>query len=255
MRLARCFFLDDIELEKGSKKSPYGNLEKNYSYILVTKTEEGYKYELQVKDDTYSIPLTEVKDLDKNDMKKSTEVTNSELKPAAVYTRYSIGDVVSFAGSEWYVIENSAAGNDYVTLMSAGIRTVSSFGDTSSYGSSAVKNILEEYANSTLGSDNLKEINGYKIRLITKDELQQNLGYSTSLRASWYEYSQENTPQWVYSYSAANMGYWTMSADGDRTDSLLCVAADGKLSSCSISSSPREVRPVINLLKSSINTN
>ena len=244
------FSLKNIELEKGSNKSPYGDFIDASSYIKVIKNNVNgqYEYKVQARDvGGYCIELTDINALTKDSVVKCDN--------SVTYETYSIGDEITFAGSNWYVIKNSSSDEDYVTLMSASVRTISSFGDSSSYDSSAVKNILEGYANSTLGSDNLREINGYKIRLITMDELQQNLGYSTSMTASWYEYSQENTPLWVYSYSASNMGYWTMTVDPENTDAMLCVVSNGRLEYCSINSGPREIRPVINLLKSSINTN
>ena len=127
------------------------------------------------------------------------------------------------------------------------------------YEGSKVKEFLETSYIATLGETNLKEVDGYKIRIIKVEELQNNLGYSTELKGSNYDYSPENTPIWVYkNFSDSNnatRGYWTMTP-GILTDSVSTVTG--------LSISPSSIfinygvdgnyrlRPVINLLKSSI---
>ena len=112
------------------------------------------------------------------------------------------------------------------------------------YEGSKVKEMLESQYITTLGSENLKEVDGYKIRLITLEELQENLGYSQELTGTWYEYSQENTPTWVY-----NVGYWTMTSDSDSNVRTMYI--DGRIGIYGVVGTTN-VRPVINLLKSSI---
>ena len=57
-------------------------------------------------------------------------------------------------------------------------------GGHTDYAGSKVKKMLEETYLPTINSSNLKEVDGYKIRLITKDELQENFGYSTVLQCN-----------------------------------------------------------------------
>ena len=238
------------------------------------------------------------------------------------YNSYSIGDQISFAGSNWYVIKNSSVEEDYVTLMKEkaltseevgeyatnntricldymvennidGCTTIGetitlpygtmsyywsdtchereTYGYTDSdlsgcaghndYEGSKVRELLETKYIYTLGSQNLKEVDGYKIRLITKDELQNNLGYATELTLSWYDYNYENTPNWVYeNYGEINTpeyqnniyGYWTMTPYSVGSSETWSVGISRYLYHNTVDTDSRSVRPVINLLKSSI---
>ena len=129
-----------------------------------------------------------------------------DLRQVQVYKTYSIGDTVEFAGSNWRTIKNSTAEEDYVTLMKERVLTNAELGnyaygtgfDTMSYywdgnchpaaygyssrdhtgcsghndyAGSQVKEMLETRYLPTIGAENLKELDGHKIRLITVDEL------------------------------------------------------------------------------------
>ena len=201
---------------------------------------------------------------------------------------YVIGDKITFAGSNWYVIKNSSTDEDYVTLMKEQVLTSSELGkyydveyggmayywsDTchqeGSYGytetdnsecdgyndyeKSKVKEMLELQYLSTLGSEYLKEVDGYKIRLITWDELLGNLGYSMDITSGGVApLTNENVPSWVYEnmgWLGVGRAYWTMSPTIYSTS----VYSVGRKSvSGQAIGYPLSVRPVINLLKSSI---
>ena len=201
---------------------------------------------------------------------------------------YTIGDKVTFAGSDWYVIEDSPSNQDYVTVLKENVLTASeiwtdynyknssgvaqsrmayywsstchatgTYGNDGPYSSqdtsgcrdhniyeeSKIKEYLEEVYLSLIDSDNtkLKEINNYKIRLITVNEL-DTLGCNSSDGTCVNsQYS-----SWLYSVS-----YWTMTPysttyawnvfnNGTLTRRLICgTYVIG-------------VRPVINLYKSAI---
>ena len=228
------------------------------------------------------------------------------------YDTYAVGDVVNFAGSNWYVISNSSSEEDYVTLMKEKVLTSSALGDYAynytcsesdassgmsgckttgqvishdtmqyywddachpsgyygytegdssgceghnDYEGSKVKEYLEGTYINTLGETNLKEVDGYKIRLITVEELQNNLAYATELTKSFYEYNSESTPNWVYEnfYDETSVsGYWTMVPDIDSPLTVWSIRVSGILTPCSLTDGASSVRPVINLLKSSI---
>ena len=215
---------------------------------------------------------------------------------------YVIGDQITFAGSNWYVIKNSSGEEDYVTLMKEQVLTHDELGenyaitssdgtkydtmayywsDTCHYGGytygadtydvydtsgcdghndyegSKVKEYLEGTYINTLGETNLKEVDGYKVRLITKEELQTNLGYATEMTVSYYEYSATNTPSWVYQSYGENQnnvyGYWTMTPHPEYSSNVWYVHSAGGLSSYLVNDGSDDgVRPVINLLKSNI---
>ena len=229
-------------------------------------------------------------------------VHDSEGNATATYPTYSIGDVVTFAGSNWYVIKNSTSEEDYVTLLKEKVLTnaelgeyavndkydtmayywsdtchgVGTYGYTdyddsgfnghNDYEGSKVKEYLEGTYINTLGSENLKEVKGYKVRVITLEELQKNLGYSTEITASWYNYDQDMSPTWVYQNFGETLnslgalsGYWTMDKYNEITDLVAYVDSDGRVGSSSVLGSSNlngklcgGVRPVINLLKSKV---
>ena len=223
---------------------------------------------------------------------------------------YVIGDTVEFAGSNWYVIKNSKEDDDYVTLLKETIldytdltknyaittqrKTMGYYwsntchdnytygtdsynnSDTSGcaghndYEGSKVKEFLEGTYINTLGETNLKEIDGYKIRLITIEELKQNMGLTDAYSLGKKDQggfsaneANKNVPQWIYLNYGGELrnvqGYWTMSSCSDNsrvkaiyfwdeqyTGNIYYLVSDYSIYSAS------GVRPVINLLKSAI---
>ena len=206
-----------------------------------------------------------------------------DLGQVVVYEAYSIGDTVQFAGSNWKVIKASTAEEDYVTLMKETVLTNSELGsyaynstsdtmeytwtdnchnnnhgyssssyscnNTNGYATSKVKEMLETRYLPTIGESNLKEVDGYKIRLITVDELTSNLGCtssscSSSPYASWVHQNFGDQSKNVYAY-------WTMTPYPDGSSRLWYVNLYGPVGSDYVYNN-RGVRPVINLLKSNI---
>ena len=211
------------------------------------------------------------------------------------YDAYEIGDIVSFAGSNWYVIEDSPSTNDYVVLLKETILTGTEIGGnyvwrgntsnkymayywnstchyTSIYGNdvydsyddsgcsghndfagSKVKEVVYNYMMIYLDVHVLKEVDGYKIRLITLDELQNNLGLSTTTADGYYTIDSLKTPSWVYQ-SFGNQGYWTMSPKEENIKEIWVVNSNAIVNLRPIIyADPRGgVRPVINLYKSAI---
>ena len=259
-------------------------------------SKNGDKKNLTVKIE-YDSNVTSQPVLDDNDIIIEMNY-QQDLGQVPSYEAYSIGDTVEFAGSNWYVIKNSTAEEDYVTLMKERILTHSELGEyaignvydtmayywddnchpksygysssTSSgcaghnnYEGSKVKELLEGSYINTLGVNNLKEVDSYKIRLITLDELQQNLGVSTTIIDSWYDVSMENTPTWVYQNFGENptnswwYGYWTMTSSANHPSSAWDVRQSGRVDDTYGQNYNNiildgGVRPVINLLKSAI---
>ena len=125
------------------------------------------------------------------------------------------------------------------------------------YNKSKVKEMLETRYLPTLGEVNLKEIDGYKIRLISLAELESNLGY-TKRGTYQYNSSLENTPIWVYQNFGETLyginTYWTMTPHPNYSNYVWYVNKAGWISSYGVNYPEMyySVRPVINLLKSSI---
>ena len=78
------------------------------------------------------------------------------------------------------------------------------YGRTIDYSSSTVKQVVDAWGNTAVASgDNATA------RLITYDELMDNLGYNKATGdASHWRVNPEYTPTWVYN---STYGYWTMS--------------------------------------------
>ena len=133
-------------------------------------------------------------------------------------------------------------------------------GCNTNYKSSDIKYVVDAWGNDTLKLSDLKTDDlGYKVRLITYDELYNNLGYSKATWwYSWYVADPEYTPNWVYS---DKYEYWTMSTSNDSTDSVWIIYKNGGWEDIYVFGRRRTtvenffgaVRPVINLYKSAIN--
>ena len=210
-----------------------------------------------------------------------------DLGQVVVYEAYSIGDTVEFAGSNWRLIKNSTTEEDYVTLMKETVLTNAELGDyafnssynameftwtdschnsnhgyanniwncdnANIYSESKIKEMLETRYLPIVGADHLKEIDGYMIRLITVEELISNLG-CTSISCTSSTYA-----SWVYqnfgNQSKSAYGYWTMTPHPDSSSSALHISSMGEIDQNNVNDNYYDyygVRPVINLLKSSI---
>ena len=248
-----------------------------------TIEKNGNKKYLTVKIE-YDSNVTSQPALDDNDITIQMDY-QQDLGQVPAYEAYSIGDTVEFAGSNWYVIEDSTLEEDYVTLMKETVLTHTELGTyeithtcterdlnySQQYGCTAVGNTvttdtmgynwtetchndnygyttydssncsnIEEYSSSkikeflegtyinTLGADNLKKVDGYKIRLITLEELQSNLGVAQNLTASWYNTSSSDSLKWVYQNFGEGQnevyGYWTMTPCSYSSGSVLYVS-------------------------------
>ena len=219
-----------------------------------------------------------------------------EGNATTTYQAYSRGDMVIFAGSNWYVINNSSSEEDYVTLMKEKVLTHDELGENyaitrdgteydrmsyywsdtchykgyygytdtitsgceghNDYEGSKVKEYLEGTYITTLGADNLKEVDGYKVRLITTEELNANLGWVNLNTTAKTDNENANVPLWVYQNFGENQngvyGYWTMTPHPDYSSGVCYVDRVGVVYHLSIDYNNNSVRPVINLLKSSI---
>ena len=88
-------------------------------------------------------------------------------------------------------------------------------------------------------------------RLITFEELTNNLGFElqqVNPSTQGYKYT-ENTPSWAYN---SNYNYWTMSPYNDSALHVWHVDFGGKVGSNYVYNYDSVVRPVITLLKSSL---
>ena len=181
-----------------------------------------------------------------------------ETVPTPSYTAYNIGDHVSYNNVTYYVIEDSDTTNDTVKLLKENPLTKREmeiseddsdgyveFGSLTDYSTSTVKQYVD------LWKDNAVKNGDTAIaRLITFDELMDNLGYDKATYEMvygnpTYRVNPEYTPSWVY-ISEDYHAYWTMSI---YELDIWLVGDYGDLASGPRNDS-RLVRPVLELNKS-----
>ena len=203
--------------------------------------------------------------IENSDENKDT-VTLLKAEPLTVdeVNTYGVGHVnmyVTYNTSSSYYQkaynQNGYGGMAYYSSTTCGYPTAGSSsgytttGCTTDYAQSEVKYVVDGWAADKFQPSDLKEDStGYSARLLTVDELQDNLGYEYFNNGSLDEYRlTSDTPSWIYN---SNYWYWTMSPKGDSTSSVMDVYSSGQAASSSVDSNNDVVRPVINLRKSVI---
>ena len=124
-------------------------------------------------------------------------------------------------------------------------------GCTTSYASSEIKYVVDNWASAKFAQGDLKTVGGYEVRLISLDDM-PNLGYEWGKNCDtcgnvWKKTA--STPTWAY-YSGSS--YWTMSQFNGSGSGVWDVDNDGTLSYYRVFNYRGVVRPVINLYKSKI---
>ena len=161
------------------------------------------------------------------------------------YTYDSVGTAYNF---------NGYGGMAYYSSPTCGYVNSSWVNDgcTTNYDESEIKKVVEAWKDAKLTENELKEVNEYKARLITYEDLYNNLDYEVYINGTTIlRRPSESTPSWVYN---SNYWYWTMSPYNDSAYRVWNVYGNGNLDHDNVSNSygGGVVRPVINLLKSAI---
>ena len=181
------------------------------------------------------------------------------------YTAYTVGNQVTYNNINYYVIKDSGAKESTVTLLKAeplsasdiatysdgtGVNTNGNgeiaYGRTSDYSTSYVKTTVDAWKTA-------KAPMATEARLITLDELTDNLGYEQGMiNPSTQGYvPTSSTPSWVYN---SNYWYWTMSQYQDSASTVWNLDRDGSLRNhLGVSNLDGVVRPVITISKSVLN--
>ena len=189
--------------------------------------------------------------------------TYGKEESGPTYTAYSVGDHVSYNGVTYYVIEDSDEANDTVKLLKdepltyaemnalnlTGIIISESngyglvqYGSSTDYSTSTVKQVVYAWKTTAVASGDTATA-----RLITYDELMNNLGYEVDPSVATQRIpNANNTPSWVYN---SNYEYWTMSRYED-SQNFWYISMYGGLGSEYPSSKSFGVRPVLELSKS-----
>lgn len=182
--------------------------------------------------------------------------------------KYSVGDEITFNNEKWNVIKESTENDDYVVVLKSAVLNElngkpfyecpaeddnginCNMKMSNDYKDSVSKKYFEETYINQLGKQNLKKVNNYFVRLITIEEL-RDLGCDTNNKC-------DKAPSWLLSNSIS----WTMSYASDTPTmdaskaNVYAFGYDNYFESSDIQilgvGSTMNVRPVINLLKSSI---
>ena len=193
--------------------------------------------------------------------------TYGKEETGPTYTAYSVGDQVTYNNINYYVIKDSSASEDSVTLLKAeplsysDVQTYSQGTGTQTYDSNGYGGM--QYHSSSIayeGSYIKTTVHAWKTaqapaaseaRLIQYDEV-TNLGYEWGVYNVSIEgyVPSESTPNWVYN---SNYWYWTMSQYQDSSSLVWSVDSDGSLDASDfVNNNYGVVRPVIVLPKSAL---
>ena len=191
-----------------------------------------------------------------NSDENSDSVTMLKAEPLSVdeVNTYGAGHVNRYASASVGTAtnQNGYGGMAYYSSETCGYNGTGwdYSGCTIDYAQSEVKYVIDSWTADKFKASDLKEdATGYSARLITFDDLTNNLGYTREDGATHMNYNSENTPSWVYN---SNYWYWTMSQYGDSASDVWDVNSSGYVSYDSVTLNSGVVRPVVTLLKSSL---
>ena len=185
------------------------------------------------------------------------------------YTAYTIGNQVTYNNINYYVIKDSGAKESAVTLLKAeplsyeDVQTFSKGTGAQTYDNNGYGGMQYHSESSVYSTSYVKTtVDAWKAakapaateaRLITYEELLNNLGYENNFTCTggcYYSGSLENVPNWVYN---SNYYYWTMSPNNDSAGGVWGVNGDGSLSFHDVATYYTDiVRPVITISKSAL---
>ena len=194
----------------------------------------------------------------KNSKKTDSTVTLLKAEPLTVdeVNTYGIGHINRYTTTSIGTAYNAHGygGMAYYSSETCGYNGTSwdYSGCTTDYAQSEVKYVVDAWAVDKFQSSDLtRDTTGYSARLITYDELFNNLGYhAASEGPSWLNLNPEYTPSWVYNN---NYKYWTMSPYEDSTSYVWRVYFGGNLNIYNnVCDDGAVVRPVVNIAKSAI---
>ena len=181
------------------------------------------------------------------------------------YEAYSIGDEVTYNEIQYYVIADSAASEESVTLIKAEpltyeeVQTYSNGTGADTYNNNGIGGMQYHSSSSDYSTSYIKTaVDAWKAakaplaseaRLITYEELIDNLGYDPTISSAGNPTVNENVPSFVYNSSYM---YWTMTQHPNGASDVWGVGSDGSLYYDSVNNCDGAVRPVITILKSAL---
>ena len=194
--------------------------------------------------------------------------TYGKEEAGPTYTAYSVGDEVTYNNINYYVIKDSSASEESVTLLKAeplsysDVQTYSqgtgaATYDRNGYGGMQYRSSSSAYEGSYVKTtvDAWKTANApaaSEARLVTIDDLTADLGceYYEEGTSTGYRKT-ESTPSWVYN---SNYWYWTSTQYNDSSSNVWIVHYIGGLSYKDVNGGYGFVRPVITISKSNLSS-
>ncbi len=185
---------------------------------------------------------------------KESSVTALKETPLTVdeVTTYGAGHINRYTTSSQGVAYNSNGYGGMTYYSSDTCKSGTETGCTSDYDDSDIKFAVDAWANDKLTqSDLVGDKLGYKVRLLTYEELTTSLGYEPAAKdVTSINLNNENTPSWVYNSSYF---YWTMSPYQDEASRVWGIDNFGYVHAFRIWFIYRGVvRPVVTFSKSAL---
>lgn len=248
----------------------------NYYYFIMDGRHAGFKSKSMGDSDLF--------------YKAVRPVINLKKSVLGSINTYNVGDIVTYKNEEYYIIQDSSSDMEYVTVLKKNplnqyqiyLYTNNNVGASpyyisdvcinrniygldietldynnelgkciSDFKQSYIKGILDNWADDKFNLDELATIDGYKVRLITTEEMFMNLGYDANNIITLGSSSLKvvpTVPEWMYNINS----YWTMSEYQDVGNSVYYIEKNGNAYLTNILFSFKGVRPVINLKKNAI---
>ena len=117
---------------------------------------------------------------------------------------YGVGHVNNYASSSYRGSAYDNGGNgdlQFYSSATCGYNENNNWVETgckNDYASSEIKYVVDGWAAAKLNASDLKEVNGYKARLLSYDDLTDNLGYEKASSGTIQPSTNNETPSWVY---------------------------------------------------------
>ena len=230
---------------------------KGERYYVIEKSDDSKDYIVLLK--MWPLSKTEIENngMDENNMNRINVLSGDYC-----YRAGTAGDRNGYGIINWTSSTNCYQGGAYNNCDQYGNCNWNDYSDISgcptSYDGSDIKVIVDNWAKNALDADDLKRVDGYKVRLLSIKDALGGLRYSEE--ASGYSstsiyFQSSKTPRWA---KGTDYNTWMMDIDEDRKASVLMMDWGG-ISSRNMwhvnSWDGGTVRPVINLKKEVLQTN
>ena len=204
----------------------------------------GIKFNV-LKDNGDSVTLLKKTPLQANDL------NNFGYGHVNEYTTYKVGypDPVTYT-------KEAAVSYDYGSIAYYSSSDCTNIGDknfsgcSSNYNESEIKYVVDNFGKNLAGDDLRKDSMGYEVRLLTKEEIEENFNfeyvYKTPSDANMTFCATENTPNWLF-----NGDFWLMSPSDD-SNKVYCFSSNSQSLYSYYVYASLGVRPVITIDKNAL---